>query len=304
MPSTTPRVMETTGEKSLDHVISWKTDQLEEEQKKETAAKLRQSYAQWIAPVALNPDHLSGPQIAELLTPLSEWISKRAGAIMASQEEDGTTWLSASRAMNELISIFSTESPLTRIEIERHLSDWLKTSKIKTQYQGELGAPHTVTSPAQLLEQNDHIIWWKPTSATPKRSPWSEEETIWLEHSNIQMIDEHQWSLAIEQVALNTVMMAKKSLTIYHVTQSEGKSTHQPGILTRIEAYCGDKHHFHGPRKHHNRKVSSHAPFQANVDGGNLTRQIYFQLVKLNLFLRFPRSLTPHLYGCLITMRA
>lgn len=219
---------------ALDQTIEWK------ESEPKTQTKLKQAYTQWIERSDLLSDTPEGHELAKLLQPLLKWIAQIATVKTNHQEPDAAAWSSAHHSISSLASILASSDQLTQSTLKRLMAEWLSSAKLSLKSAGGVGAARNVTSPAQLLESNEHIIWWRPTQTIPNRSPWSAEELQWFKQVNISIIDHNVQALAMEQVATRAILMAGKSLTIYHVTRSGGKTTAQAGILTRIAACCGE----------------------------------------------------------------
>ena len=206
----------------------------------DTETNLRDAYQQWVQPASVDPNNMTGPEFGDRLSPLSQWLNKRAKAKTISNSDDADQWFAASRSLQSLIHLLSNEGELTRIELERLITQWMTNAAPTVKFPGEVGSATLVATPSQLLEPREHIIWWRPTPTATHRCPWSPEELEWFKLSNISILDETHQALALEQAAIRAALMAKKSLTIYHVSQSEGTTTAHAGILTRVTAICGE----------------------------------------------------------------
>lgn len=203
-------------------------------------AKLRQAYAEWIDAPLIDPTALTGPALADSLTSLGKWLTSRAGAKKSDDANDASEWIIASRAVAHLESLLRAEANITRIEVNRLLAEWHQSASATTRFPGQVGSVTAVASTAQLLAPQDHIIWWRPAPTHTKRSPWTRAESDWLSSHHLVLLDESKLALAAENSATRAVRFAGKSLTIYQVTQSEGGSAEQAGILTRLRSLCGN----------------------------------------------------------------
>lgn len=201
-------------------------------------ARLRQAYAEWIDVPLITPDALSGEALAESLTALSQWVSKRAGAKKSDNSTDAAEWIIASRAIAQLGSFLRSEVALTRIKFDRLLAEWHQTASATTRFPGQVGSVDAIASPAQLLVPQDQIIWWCPTPTHTRRLPWTRVESNWLTSRKVSLPDEAAITRAVENSAIRAALFARKSLTIYHVTQAARGTTEQAGILTRLLSLC------------------------------------------------------------------
>lgn len=205
----------------------------------ETIARMRQAYADWIDTPLIAPDTLTGPALADALTTLSQWLANRAGAKKSAEASDAPEWIIASRAVAQLEALLRSEGALTRIEADRLLAEWHQSASATARFPGHVGSVTAISSPAQLLAPQNQIIWWRPAPTRTGRSPWTLAESDWLSSHNVILLDETKLALAAETSATRAALFAGKSLTIYHVTQSDGGPTEQAGILTRLLSLCG-----------------------------------------------------------------
>ena len=201
--------------------------------------KLRQAYADWIDAPLIATDALTGPALADSLTSLGKWLARRAGAKKSDDANDASEWIIASRAVTQLESLLRSEAAITRIEVNRLLTEWHQSASATTRFPGQVGSVTAIASPAQLLAPQDQIIWWRPAPTHTRRSPWTSGEFDWLSSHHLVLLDESKLALAAETSAARAILFAGKSLTIYQVTQSEGSPTGQAGILTRLLSLCG-----------------------------------------------------------------
>ncbi|MDB4295740.1 PD-(D/E)XK nuclease family protein [Akkermansiaceae bacterium] len=201
-----------------------------------TVTRIRAAYADWVAIPPLDPEQLTGASLADILSPLTQWIAKRAGAKRSDNAPDASEWLSAFRAHAELEAILGNETELTVTELESLIIEWRQSVSSSTRFSGQVGAATTLASPAQLIAPQDHLIWWCPTPTNTTRSPWTGSELDWLATQNIHLLDESSLALAAEAASIRSVLLAGKSLTLYHVTQSAGGPTEQAGILTCLQS--------------------------------------------------------------------
>ena len=202
-------------------------------------AKLRQTYADWIDAPLIAPTALTGPALADSLTSLGKWLASRAGGKKSDDANDASEWIIASRAVAQLESLLRSQAAITRIEVNRLLTEWHQSASPTSRFPGQVGSVTTVASPAQLLAPQDQIIWWRPAPSSTRRSPWTRAESDWLSSHHLVLLDESKLALAAETSAARAVLFAGKSLTIYQVIQSEGGPTGQAGILTRLISLCG-----------------------------------------------------------------
>jgi hypothetical protein len=202
-------------------------------------AKLRQAYADWIGVPLIAPAALTGPDLADSLTSLGKWLANLAGAKKSDDANDASEWIIASRAVAQLESLLRSEAAITRIEVNRLLTEWHRSASATTRFPGQVGSVTAIASPAQLLASTDQIIWWRPAPTLTRRSPWTRAESDWLGSHDVIPLDETELALAAETSAARAVLFAGKSLTIYQVTQSEGGPTGQAGIITRLLSLCG-----------------------------------------------------------------
>jgi RecB family exonuclease len=198
--------------------------------------RIRTAYADWVETPLVEPDTLTGPALADILSPLTQWLSKRAGGKRSDSAPDASEWLIASGALAQLEAILGNETDLTRTELENLIIEWRQSVSASTRFPGQVGAATTLASPDQLLEPQDHLIWWCPTPTNTLRSPWTSTELAWLATQNVKLLEESTLALAAENVTARAVLLAGKSLTLYHVTQSAGGPTEQAGILTRLQS--------------------------------------------------------------------
>ena len=205
----------------------------------DAASRLRQAYAEWIDAPLIASGALAGPALADSLSALTRWLGKLAGAKKSDNAADAPEWLITSRGVAQLESIFRSEGALTRTEIDRLVAEWHKSASATTRFPGQVGSVTALASPAQLLAPQDHLIWWRPAPTHTQRSPWTRSELVWLSTRNVILPDETTLALAAETTTARVVLLAGKSLTIYHVTQSAGGVTEQAGILTRLLTQCG-----------------------------------------------------------------
>ncbi len=201
----------------------------------DAVTRIRKAYADWIKGPPIEPDQLTGPVLADILSPLTQWLSKRAGGKKSNNASDATEWLVASRSLAQLETILRNETELTGTELENLLIEWRQSVSISTRFPGQVGSATTLASPAQLLAPQGHLIWWRPTPTHTQRSPWTGTELDWLASQNVVLLDESTLALAAEKAIERVVLLAGKSLTLYHVTQSAGGATEQAGILTRLQ---------------------------------------------------------------------
>jgi hypothetical protein len=201
--------------------------------------KLRQSFADWIDAPLISPDSLTGPALADVLTALVKWLASRASAKKSDDASDASEWIIASRAVAQLESLLRSEATLTQIDVNRLLTDWYQAASATTRFPGQVGSVTAIASPAQLLARQDQIIWWRPAPTRTRRSPWTRAESDWLSSRGVILLDETKLALTAENSASRAVRFAGKSLTIYQVTQSEGRPAEQAGILTRLLSLCG-----------------------------------------------------------------
>jgi len=202
-------------------------------------ARLRQAYTDWIDVPLISPDSLSGPAIADSLSPLAQWLANRAGAKKADNANDASAWMIAARAVTDLEYLCRSEHTLNPTGVERLLAEWHNSAATTVRFPGHVGSATAIASPSQLLASQDHIVWWRPTPTHTRRSPWTGDELAWLASNNIILPDEFVLSLAAEKSATRAVLFAGKSLTLYHVTQAAGGTTEQAGILTRLMSQFG-----------------------------------------------------------------
>lgn len=202
-------------------------------------ARLRKAYAAWIETPLLDPDALTGPALADLLSPLTQWLVKRAGAKRSEHAADAPEWFIASRTVAHLESLLRAEDALTRTATEKFLAEWHHAASASARFPGEVGSVTTLASPAQLLTPKDHLVWWRPSPTNTQRPPWTGTELDWLSSHKIFLLDEAALALAAEESATRAALLAGKSLTLYHVTQSAGDNTEQAGILIRLLTQCG-----------------------------------------------------------------
>ena len=201
--------------------------------------RLRQAYAEWVEVPLIPPDALTGPALADPLSALVRWLNARAGGKKSDDAADAPEWLIASRSVARLESILRAEGTLTRTGLDRLLTEWHQSAAATVRFPGEVGSVIALASPAQLLGPQDHVIWWRPAPARARRSPWTSAERDWLSARGVCLTNEAALALAAESSAARSVQFARKSLTIYHVTQSAGGVTEQAGILTRLVSLCG-----------------------------------------------------------------
>ncbi|MEN9975455.1 MAG: hypothetical protein RLZZ282_1461, partial [Verrucomicrobiota bacterium] len=205
----------------------------------EAITRLRNAFTDWIEAPLVAPDALTGPAIADVMAALAQWLSKRAGAKKSDDSADAAEWGIATRALAQLEALFRTEGVLTRIEIDKLLVEWRQTVSATTRFPGQVGAVTALACADQLLAPHDHIIWWRPAPSHTRRSPWTRGELEWLGSRDITLPDESAIALAAETSAIRAALLARKSLTFYHVTQSAGGPAEQAGILTRLLTWCG-----------------------------------------------------------------
>lgn len=202
----------------------------------DTVTRIRTAYTDWVEPPLIDPDKLTGPVLADILSPLTQWLRKRAGGKSSDSATDVQEWLIASRALAQLEAILRNEAELTGTELENLLIEWRQSVSASARYPGQVGTVTSLASPAQLLEPQDHLIWWCPTPTHTVRSPWTSTELDWLATQNVNLLEERDLALAAEKASERIVLLAGKSLTLYHVTQSTGGPTEQAGLLTRLQS--------------------------------------------------------------------
>lgn len=205
----------------------------------ETITRLRKAYTDWVEAPLVAEDALTGPAIADAISALAQWLTKRAVAKKSDDSNDAAEWGIASRAVAQLEALFRSEGTLSRIEIDKLLVEWRQTASATTRYPGQVGSVTALASADQLLAPQDHIIWWRPAPTHTRRSPWTRSELDWLASRDITLPDESAIALAAETTAIRAALLAGKSLTFYHVTQSAGGPAERAGILTRLLTLCG-----------------------------------------------------------------
>jgi RecB family exonuclease len=203
------------------------------------AQKLQAAFDQWIAAPLIDTDAMDGETLSAALAPLSKWALGVAAAKEKSDEQDASAWQKGASALSGLGKVLGAEGTLNRTEAERFLAEWLDSALPSSRAPGELGSVPALSSPAQLLDQREHVIWWRPRPTTIHRAPWTCEEKNWLQSQGAQLLDETARVLATERVAHRAALLATKSLTIYHVTREAGGSAEQPSFITRLIAECG-----------------------------------------------------------------
>lgn len=202
--------------------------------------RLKESYASWIDVPFIGPNSLTGTTLADALLPLTQWITKRAGAKKSDDADNSSEWLIASRGIARLETMLRAEKTLTRTETNRLLAQWHQGNSTTTRFSGHVGSVAALDSPRQLLAPSEQVIWWRPAATRVRKSPWTKSELNWLSSNGISFPDETALAKAEEKSAERAVLLAGKSLTIYHVTQSAGTPTEQAGIITRLLAQGGD----------------------------------------------------------------
>jgi len=216
-------------EKALEDSVTKNEDE-------EAVTYIRRSYAEWVDVKLVKRDQLNGPLISEILSPLTKWLSRQAGSKKSDEVSYASEWLLASRALTQLEAGLANEGEMTVNELEKFIVEWRQTIPAFNRFPGEVGAAKTLASPSQLLTAHDHLIWWKPKPSPVVRSPWAVAEINWLASQQINPLDKKTLTSAIETAASRAVLLAGKSLTIYHITQSAGESNEQAGILTRLQS--------------------------------------------------------------------
>ena len=195
---------------------------------------IRQAYADWIECPLVEPDQLTGSVLADILSPLTQWLSKRAGGKKSNDAFDALEWLVASRALAQLEAIIRNETELTGTGLENLLVEWRQSVSISTRFPGQVGATTTLASPAQILAAQDHLIWWCPTPTITQRSPWTSDEQDWLASQNVSLLDEKALALAAEKATERAVLLAGKvphDLSCHSVCRRSyrtGRNPHPP----------------------------------------------------------------------------
>lgn len=195
---------------------------------------IKDSYELWLDRSQLLPELPTGREITIALEPLVDWVSKEAQLASTAQRE---IWQSAAHSIQELVTTLDCENLPPLEDLDDLLSCWLMSASNGITFNGEVGSVNHVTSASQLLEASDHIIWWCPPPSPPQSSRWLPEELEWFDQSEIKILDVNKTSLLQDEIATRAILMARKSLTIYHVAQTDGKLNPQASIHTRIKSY-------------------------------------------------------------------